>query len=138
MNKKVLIFESDTAFADELRTGFAGIGCDVSVVEDATQGLQAASRDRPDLILLAVELPRSNGFSVCNKLKRDTGLATVPVLIMSRDSTEETFDQHRRLRGRAEDYIHKPVTFFELLARARNFTTLGGSGAAVEDERSSA
>src|SRR5215207_9761052 len=71
MSKKVLIFESDAGFADELRGGFSRLGCDVTVVDDSIQGLQAAVRDRPDLILLTVELPRSNGFSVCNKLKRD-------------------------------------------------------------------
>jgi CheY-like chemotaxis protein len=130
MVKKVLIFESDATFAEELRGGFARLGCEVSIVEDATQGLQAATQQKPDLILLAVELPRSNGFSVCNKLKRDAGLQAVPVLILSRDSTEETFEQHRRLRGRAEDYIHKPVTFEALLERASKFATFEGAPAA--------
>jgi CheY-like chemotaxis protein len=139
MSKKVLIFESDASFAGELRGGFARLGCDVTVVEDSTQGLQAAARDRPDLILLTVELPRSNGFSVCNKLKRDAGLQAVPVLILSSDSTEETFDHHRRLRGRADDYVKKPVAFDELLERAKKFVTFDGfagetdpaSGAAI-------
>ena len=139
MSKKVLIFESDAGFANELRGGFSRLGCDVTVVEDSTQGLQAAARDRPDLILLTVELPRSNGFSVCNKLKRDAGLSAVPVLILSSDSTEETFDHHRRLRGRADDYVKKPVAFEDLLARASKFITFDGpaedadpsSGAAI-------
>ena len=128
MSKKVLIFESDAGFANELRGGFARLGCDVTVVDDSAQGLQAAARDRPDLILLTVELPRSNGFSVCNKLKRDAGLSAVPVLILSSDSTEETFDHHRRLRGRADDYVKKPVAFDDLLARAKKFVTFDATG----------
>jgi CheY-like chemotaxis protein len=128
MSKKVLIFESDAGFASELRGGFARLGCDVTVVDDSTQGLQAAARDRPDLILLTVELPRSNGFSVCNKLKRDAGLSAVPVLILSSDSTEETFDHHRRLRGRADDYVKKPIAFDDLLARAKKFVTFDSAG----------
>ena len=44
-----------------------------------------------------------NGFSVCNKLKRDPALKDVPLIIMSSESTEETFEQHRRLRTRAEE-----------------------------------
>jgi CheY-like chemotaxis protein len=136
MSKKILIFESDQTFADELRTGFSRLGCEVSVVDDATQGLQQAAKDKPDLILLAVELPRSNGFSVCNKLKRDPSLQAVPVVILSQDSTDETFEQHRRLRGRAEDYIHKPIAFDALLARAGGLAGLNGvvaedTGAAV-------
>jgi CheY-like chemotaxis protein len=127
MAKKILIFESDATFADELRQGFTRLGCEVAVVDDATQGLQQATKEKPDIIYLAVELPRSNGFSVCNKLKRDTALAAVPVVILSQDSTDETFEQHRRLRGRAEDYIHKPIAFDALLARTGKFAALDGA-----------
>ena len=80
---KVLIFESDPIFASELRTGLEQHACSVTVVGDATEGLQVAASDRPDLVLLTVELPRINGFSVCNKLKRDPGLKSVPLIIMS-------------------------------------------------------
>ena len=98
MPTKVLVFESDAAFAEELREGLSRLDCSVTVVDDASAGLQTAARDRPDLILLAIELPRMNGFSVCNKLKRDPGLKDVPLIIMSSESSDETFEQHRRLR----------------------------------------
>src|SRR5262245_6666143 len=114
---KILIFESDPAFAEELKHGFGRFGAETSVVEDANAGLQVATRDRPDLILLSIELPRMNGFSVCNKLKRDPNTKDVPLIIMSSDSTEETFEQHRRLRTRAEDYLHKPISFDNLVSR---------------------
>src|SRR5882762_2889808 len=65
-----------------------------------------------------------NGFSVCNKLKRDPALKDVPLIIMSSESTEETFEQHRRLRTRAEDYLHKPISFEDLLARAQAYVSL--------------
>src|SRR5688572_31815817 len=86
---KVLIFESDPVFASELRSGLEQHACSVTVVGDATEGLQVAASDRPDLVLLTVELPRINGFSVCNKLKRDPGLKSVPLIIMSSDSRSE-------------------------------------------------
>jgi CheY-like chemotaxis protein len=130
MSTKVLVFESDATFAETLREGLQGYGCAVSVVDDANQGLQAAASDKPDLILLAIELPKMNGFSVCNKLKRDPALKDIPLIIMSSDSTEETFEQHRRLRTRAEDYVHKPITLDELVARAQSFVTLDAHGAA--------
>src|SRR6187431_80049 len=127
---KILVFESDESFAEQLRTGFAALGCQTTVVDDANLGLQAASRERPDLILLAIELPRMNGFSVCNKLKRDAALKDVPLIIMSSDSTEETFEQHRRLRTRAEDYLHKPIGFDALLARIQPFVKIADLGSA--------
>ena len=63
---KVLVFESDSSFAGELRTELGLLGCTVQVVDDGNVGLQVATSDRPDLILLSIELPRMNGFSVCN------------------------------------------------------------------------
>ena len=111
----VLVFESDSNFAGELKGELERRGCAVTVVDDASVGLQTAASDKPDLILLTIELPRMNGFSVCNKLKRDPALKEVPLIIMSSDSTEETFEQHRRLRTHAEDYVHKPIAFVDLL-----------------------
>ena len=60
-----------------------------------------------------------NGFSVCNKLKKDPALKDVPLIIMSSESSDETFEQHRKLRTRAEDYVHKPIAFGELLEHMR-------------------
>src|SRR3979409_2042144 len=121
MATKVLVFESDPAFAGELRNEFAKLGCSTTVVEDGNLGLQQAVADRPDLILLSIELPRMNGFSVCNKLKKDPNLKDVPLIIMSSESSDETFEQHRKLRTRAEDYVHKPIAFGELLEHVLPF-----------------
>src|SRR5690606_39514786 len=135
MSTKVLVFENDPGFAEELTGGLARYGCETTVVEDASVGLQTAASDKPDLILLSIELQRMNGFSVCNKLKRDPTLKDVPLIIMSSDSTDETFEQHRRLRTRAEDYVHKPVGFQDLLGRIRQFVPLDAElEAAVEEE----
>src|SRR5215510_13099172 len=112
---KILAFESDSKFAEELRREFSRLKCAVRIVEDGNTGLATATQDRPDLILLSIELPRMNGFSICNKLKKDPTLKDVPLIIMSSDSSDETFEQHRKLRTRAEDYVRKPIAFGELL-----------------------
>ncbi len=125
---KVLVFESDASFAGELRNELGKLGCTTAVVDDGNAGLQAAAADKPDLILLSIELPRMNGFSVCNKLKKDLTLKDVPLIIMSSESSDETFEQHRKLRTRAEDYVHKPIAFGELLQHIRTFVQIGGSG----------
>jgi CheY-like chemotaxis protein/chromosome segregation ATPase len=125
MAPKVLVFESDPAFADELRTELGMLGCDVTVVDDGNLGLQHAFSERPDLILLSIELPRMNGFSVCNRVKKDPSLKDVPLIIMSSESSDETFEQHKKLRTRAEDYVRKPVAFRELLERIQLYYPLG-------------
>ncbi|HKQ68610.1 MAG TPA: response regulator, partial [Polyangiaceae bacterium] len=124
MPTKVLVFESDPAFAGELRTELGRLGLVAQVVDDGNAGLLAAASERPDLILLSIELPRMNGFSVCNKLKKDPALKDVPLIIMSSESSDETFEQHRKLRTRAEDYVHKPIAFGELLEHMRPYVAL--------------
>ncbi len=122
---KVLVFESDAAFAGELRTELSQLGCSVNVVDDGNVGLSAAQTDPPNLILLSIELPRMNGFSVCNKLKKDAQLKDVPLIIMSSESSDDTFEQHKKLRTRAEDYVHKPIALGELLVHIRKLVPLG-------------
>src|SRR6201994_3963050 len=139
MPTKVLVFESDVAFAGELRNELGHLGCATTVVDDGNVGLQQAASEKPDLILLSIGLPRMNGCSVCNKLKKDPSLKDVPLIIMSSESSDETFEQHRKLRTRAEDYVHKPITFDDLLARITPFVALstgngGNGGAAASDE----
>jgi len=127
MSTKVLVFESDAAFAGELRSELEKLGCAILVVDDGNVGLQQAAAEKPDLILLSIELPRMNGFSVCNKLKKDANLKDVPLIIMSSESSEETFEQHKKLRTRAEDYVHKPIAFGELLLHIQPFVALGAN-----------
>ncbi|MGO9710022.1 MAG: response regulator, partial [Polyangiaceae bacterium] len=134
MPTKVLVFESDATFASELRNELSKHGCTTSIVDDGNVGLQQAAADKPDLILLSIELPRMNGFSVCNKLKKDPALKDVPLIIMSSESSDETFEQHKKLRTRAEAYVHKPIAFGDLLHQIDPFVTLGnGVSLAPED-----
>lgn len=123
MTMKVLVFESDLAFAETLKTGLSSYGCETTIVDDGDAGIAMASENAPDLILLTIELPRMNGFSVCNKLKRNASLKKVPLVLLSSEATDETFDQHKRLRTRADEYVHKPVTVGELVERLSGLIT---------------
>jgi len=134
MPTRVLAFESDPDFSRELNTQFSALGCEVTVVDDVNLGLQAASVSKPDLILLTIELPRMSGYSVCNKIKRDAGLKDIPLIILSSESTDQTFEQHRRLGTRAQDYIRKPVTFAKLLEHVSQFVNMGGVQVSVSPE----
>ncbi|MBM4376204.1 MAG: response regulator [Deltaproteobacteria bacterium] len=126
---KILIFESDHAFAVELRTELSVLGCTVQVFKEGATGLTAASEGVPNLILVSADLRPMNGFSICNKLKKDPRLERVPVILMSADQSEETFEQHRKLRTRADDYVRKPLPMPELVARIRALIPLAGLSA---------
>src|ERR1700679_2656387 len=137
MTTKVLVFDSDAAFASDLRNELSKRDCTTAIVDDGNVGLQQAAADKPDLILLSIELPRVNGFSVCNKLKKDPALKDVPLIIMSSESSDETFEQHRKLRTRAEDYVHKPIAFGDLVRHIDQFVKIGAQADAqivIDDE----
>jgi CheY-like chemotaxis protein len=142
MPTRVLAFESEPAFARELDTQFRALGCEVTVVDDVNLGLQAASANKPDLILLTIELPRMSGYSVCNRIKRDADLKEIPLIILSSESTDQTFEQHKRLGTRAQDYVRKPVTFPQLLEHVQKLVTLSApvsispddDGIVIDDE----
>lgn len=112
---KVLVIEGDPNFAAELRRELDNIGAITRIVDDGNEGLRLAASEPPTIILLSIELPRMSGFSICNKLKRDPLLKDIPLIIMSSEQGDETFEQHKTLRTRAEVYLHKPIVMEQLL-----------------------
>lgn len=124
--KKILAFEGEPELAKSLRAGFWRYGCEVSVVDDEELGLQEAMESKPDLILLSIELPKTNGFSICNKLKRNRSLKEIPLVITSSECSDETFTSHRKMQTAAEDYLHKPFEFDELIGKVKKLITLDG------------
>lgn len=129
---KVLVLESDSEFAAILSSGLSEYGCEVSIVSDGEEGIALATAQRPELILLTIELPRMNGFSVCNRLKRNEELKDIPLILLSSEATDETFEQHQRLRTRADVYVKKPVTVEELVEKLQGIFTLQRPGEEVD------
>ncbi len=125
---RVVIFEADLAYADELRRAFSQRGCEVVLHHDGADAAEFAEGVAPDLIVLAVELPNRNGFAICNQLKRHAALASVPLLLISAHSPPESFDQHSKLRTRADDYAHKPIRAEELVNRCAALSPAIGGG----------
>ncbi len=110
----VLIIEDDAALSRGLKDNFAFAGYTVSLAADGESGLAAAVDGRPDLIVLDLMLPRMNGYEVCRRLRRE-GIQT-PVMMLTA-KTEES-DVVLGLELGADDYVKKPFSVRELLARA--------------------
>ncbi|HEY5958570.1 MAG TPA: response regulator [Polyangiaceae bacterium] len=139
MPTRVLILENDPTFATELADGLRALGAEATVVEDPSQGLQLATTERPHLIVLAVELHKMNGFSVCSRIKKEPSLSAIPVVLVTSNSTDVTIDQHRQRPNHADDYVRKPVAIPLLIARLRKFVNLDPSmrpseGAVSDDD----
>ena len=117
MSKKILLIESDAAMARVLSSVLEARGFEARVTGDGKDGLELARADRPDVIVLCVELPKMSGYAVCNKLKKDEELKGIPLLITSAEATPETFEAHKKLKARAEEYLIKPFDGAALLEK---------------------
>ena len=88
--KRILIVEDDKMFQKILKKRMEGQGYEVIITKDGLERLAAAQREKPDLILLDLLLPRMDGHKVCRLLKHDHQLKDVPVAIFtSRDMDED-------------------------------------------------
>lgn len=111
--KTVLIVEDEKNIVDILRFNLQREGYQTLEAYDGTDGLAKARSANPDLILLDVMLPKMNGFDVCKTL-RSQG-SSVPVIILT--AREEESDKVLGLEIGADDYITKPFSMRELIAR---------------------
>lgn len=110
---KVLIVEDDQAMAVALKDGLAYEGYAVTVARDGVEGLHCAEKEKPDLIVLDVMLPRMSGLDVCKEIRRRGD--KVPILMLTARGQE--IDKVLGLKMGADDYVTKPFSFLELMAR---------------------
>jgi two-component system alkaline phosphatase synthesis response regulator PhoP len=112
---RVLLVEDDPAMAVALRDGFAYEGCSVEVAADGAAGLQLAQDGSADLIILDLMLPKLSGLELCTQLRAAGN--DVPIIMLTARGQEA--DKLQGLSLGADDYVTKPFSFLELLARAR-------------------
>jgi DNA-binding response OmpR family regulator len=111
--KRVLIVEDDHAMSVALRDGFAYEGYEVLVAKDGKTGWELASREPVDLIILDVMLPQMSGLDLCKHL-RNAG-NHIPIIMLTARGQE--IDKVLGLKLGADDYVTKPFSFMELMAR---------------------
>jgi DNA-binding response OmpR family regulator len=128
--KKVLVVEDDPSIAIGLRINLESEGYVVTLAEDGDLGLELARTMEPDLIVLDVMLPKRNGLEVLHDLRAEG--RTMPIIILSAKTGE--MDKVAGLELGAEDYVAKPFSLAELLARVR--AALRRGNAAPPERRS--
>jgi len=111
----VLVVEDQEEIAALLKFKLKQEGHDVIFAENGREGLEAARHNAPDLILLDVMMPVMNGVEMLKALKEDPGLCSIPVIMLTAQSSEPAVVEGFRLG--AEDYITKPFRTQEFAAR---------------------
>ena len=113
--KKILVVEDDSAISKGLIENLQQEHYKVVSAEDGERGYQMAKKENPDLIILDVMLPSKNGFEVCQDLRKEK--VATPIIILT-GKGEET-DKVLGLELGADDYVTKPFSVRELLARVK-------------------
>ncbi|MCL4466708.1 MAG: response regulator transcription factor [Chloroflexi bacterium] len=111
---KILIVEDESTIAEAVAYNLKRQGHSTAIAADGLAALEAFSREQPDLVLLDLMLPRMDGISVCRKLRQ---ASNVPVLMLT--ARDEEIDKVVGLEVGADDYITKPFSMRELVARVQ-------------------
>ena len=115
--RRVLVAEDEQDVAELIRYHLTKDGYDVVLAKTGAEALRRARDDKPALILLDIMIPQMNGWEVCRCLKRDAETADIPVIMVS--GRVEEGDKVLGFELGADDYVTKPFSPRELLARIR-------------------
>ncbi len=110
----ILLVEDETLLADTLRYNLEREGYTVLSAADGMTGLDLARTEKPDLLILDVMLPKLDGFSVCRIIRRESN---TPIMMLT--ARQDEVDRIAGLELGADDYVIKPFSLGELLARVR-------------------
>jgi DNA-binding response OmpR family regulator len=125
----VVVAEDDPKQAELVRRYLENEGHRVVVVHDGRAALDAVRRHRPDLMVLDVMMPRVDGLDVCRVVRADPALSGLPVLMLTARSSED--DLLLGLDLGADDYMTKPYSPRELMARVRTLLRRAGAAPAA-------
>jgi two-component system phosphate regulon response regulator PhoB len=115
---RILAVDDEPAVGEMLRFILEQDGFQADFVEDATQAINQIRKSKPDLILLDWMLPGMSGLELAGRLKKDRETASIPIIMLTAKGEED--DKVRGLDIGAEDYVTKPFSARELLARIRS------------------
>lgn len=115
MTEKILVVEDEISLQETLAYNLKKQGYEVETTGDGLEALRLAREGKPDLILLDIMLPGMDGFEVCRTLRQEK--TNIPVLMLT--ARDDEVDRVVGLEVGADDYLTKPFSMRELIARVK-------------------
>src|SRR5262252_90765 len=122
-----LAIEPDTDTANQIRRLLEPKGFKVENISNGDDAMEWGRTNKPSVIILSVE-PRKVGYAISNKLRRSPSLREVPLVMISSEETLATFEQHKKLKSRADEYLLKPLDMQDFVAKVDRLVGLGAGG----------
>ena len=122
MATRILIVDDESQLSQMMADLLTNAGYETRTANSGRDALAQVQADRPDLVLLDVDMPELDGFEVATMLKSDPATATIPLIIVSAHDGRGA--RLIGLESGAEDFLSKPVDTAELLAKIRNLLLL--------------
>lgn len=120
MSKKILIVDDEPAILTMVVNRLKANGYECLTAEDGEKGLDMARKEKPDLIILDLMLPKMDGYKVCSLIKKDSRYAKIPVILFTAKAQSD--DLKWGEEAGADAYLLKPFNAHNLLAKIQELT----------------
>jgi two-component system cell cycle response regulator DivK len=119
MSKRILVVEDQEDDRQIIRDMLAGTGYAITEAEDGEQALAAITKQRPDLILMEIQLPSMDGYEAMRRIRTDPALFAIPIIAVSSYAPSE--EQQKARAAGCNDFVPKPYSPHQLLAKIRSY-----------------
>jgi CheY-like chemotaxis protein len=118
----ILVVDDNQQNLELIQAYLEDIDCETLAAHDGLEALEVVAREKPDLILLDVMMPKMSGFEVCRRLKNNADTSDVPVIMVT--ALNEFGDIERGIDSGTDDFVSKPINRLELLTRVKTMLKL--------------
>jgi two-component system, cell cycle response regulator DivK len=119
MSKRILVVEDHADNRQIIRDMLAPTAYEITEVENGEEALAVVARQRPDLILMDIQLPTMDGYAVTSRIKADPTLRSIPIIAVT--SYALSGEEKKARAAGCDDYVPKPFSPRQLLAKIRYY-----------------
>jgi two-component system cell cycle response regulator DivK len=119
VSKRILVVEDQPDNRQIIRDMLAPTDYEITEAEDGEQALEAIAKQRPDLILMDIQLPVIDGYTATRKIKADPALRSIPIIAVT--SYALSGEETKARQAGCDDYVAKPFSPRQLLAKIRQY-----------------